>query len=186
MKFNKLVFALFSISQLVCFTTGCGNMGPYGLARAPKGSYQFSSSTTDSDWTQDAKFSCTGHPFILPSQESNSYSTDHYTACPSNQYNAYGDILIKASTSIGSNSICVIPAQQDNQGKINWFKDSRSGLPVSQCLSLDLNKGTVFSFPPSPVFDSVYIVAQDDMDEMQKCLTNPALTCPTYSFGEFR
>jgi hypothetical protein len=195
MKVNKsLVFALFSIAQL-CFTTGCGNMGAYNLSKVKTGSYQFDSYSSDSDWAIEAKFSCTGHPFILPNQDSGFSGTDHYTACPSIQNSTYGDILVKGS-STENHSICVIPAKQDTNGNISWFRDSKTTQPIYLCSDINSSKGTIFSFPLAgqasttqllnPGYNAVYIVEQNDMDEMLQHLANQNVQAPNYAFGEFR
>lgn len=97
--------------------------------------------------------------------------------------------LVVQGDLVGSNSLCAIPAKEDDFGRKSVFYDLNQGQKVIYQCSQTSQKQTYFSFPmlqSNPGFNSLFLVEINDLVPMLNCLAQRTTCGNDYFYGRFR
>jgi hypothetical protein len=130
----------------------------------------------------DANYTCTSAPNILPPDDQVMDGTSRYVACVNRQSTSKIKLIGHSSS---SQIICAYPVQYINSTQFMYKLDGY-GQPLAQCYDgwTQADAGVEVDFP-TVSYNGVLVVDQSLRAQMNACLQT-GLNCPMHSIGQFR
>ncbi len=198
-KLKNQIMTLF----ITLFLGGCGNLtNPSGITAPSSYATVGTDSTPQQNTNPDlnpSNYLCPSSPNIIPmSSEINANHFNYYKLCPNKNSTAASQFLL-SQTSLNpsvNSSVCVFPAMEQalvtnvpspGISVTPIMTNGTSHTPLVRCVNLAQTAAWI-SFPATgsaTQWNAVYIVPETAGAEMTRCLKNPSIPCPAYSFGTF-